>query len=168
MSHTLNSGIGTGDSWNWGGGANYQQQPVQYGQPFQPNTEQYSAPYRYNSDVLVVDSELQSHCYERREFILKHMKSCPQFLRIFSWMEDIVGTFCAWYYWSVKVCHSLKSGTFVLTARFYIELSVPCIVCPIRMVSRGNALAKHMLRLMSVLLLTHVESILLPRVLPTF
>jgi len=67
-----------------------------------------------------------------------------------------------------EVCPTLKSGTFILTARFYIELSVPYIVCPIRMVSQGNALAKHMLRLMSILLLTHVDSILLPRLLPTF
>jgi len=132
---------------------------VQYGQPFQQNTQQYSAPNRYNSEILAVDSELQSHFCERREFILKHMKSCPHFLHIYIWVADIVGTFRTWYYWSVKVCPLLKSGTFVLTARFYIELSVPCIVCPIRLVSPGNALAKHMLRLMSILLLTHVDSV---------
>lgn len=52
-SHPLNSDIGTGDCWNWGNGANYQQQPMQYGQPYQQNTQQYSVPYR-NPNVLPV------------------------------------------------------------------------------------------------------------------
>lgn len=52
-SHPPNSGTGAGNSWNWGSGAIYQQQPIQYGQPFQQNTQQYSAPYR-NPNVLPV------------------------------------------------------------------------------------------------------------------
>jgi hypothetical protein len=50
----------------------------------------------------------------------------------------------------------------------YIELGVPSVVCPISLVSWGNALAKQVLRLMSVLLLAHVDTIELSCVLRRF
>ncbi|XP_023718368.1 uncharacterized protein LOC111870357 isoform X4 [Cryptotermes secundus] len=52
-SHQMNSGTGTSDSWNWGGGTSYQQQPMQYGQQLQQNSQQYFSPYRNHYDPSV-------------------------------------------------------------------------------------------------------------------
>jgi predicted glycosyltransferase involved in capsule biosynthesis len=77
----MNSSTGFGDS-NCGHVTHYQQQPAQYGQQFQQNIQQYSAAFRYKSEMLAVSFKLQVD-HTKGEKSLKlligikwHMKSC--------------------------------------------------------------------------------------------